>query len=129
MRKKYLWNYLFLAALFVLMLAVEVGLIVFFAMPQGGGYYLSMLPSLGWQPMEEVYNEELGIYQYVMGHQSQLLLLYGVGCVLIIVLAIVFWRYTVRSGYRALNLKKQAKSPIPSCRILSLWQRRTSTNC
>ena len=95
----------------LLMLAVEVGLIVFFAMPQGGGYYLSMLPSLGWQPMEEVYNEELGIYQYVMGHQSQLLLLYGVACVLIIVLAIVFWRYTVRSGYRALNLKKQGKKP------------------
>ena len=95
----------------LILLAVEVGVFVFLLMPEGGAYYLSMLPSLGWKDQEEIYNEALGIYEYIPGHISQLLLLYGVATILILVLAVVIWQYSVRSGYRALSLKKQGKKP------------------
>ena len=95
----------------LLLLAVEVGMIIFMVMPGGGIYYLSMLPSLGWKKMEEIYNENLGIYQYIPGHQSQVLLLYGVATIVILLLAVLVWQYSVRSGYRALTLKKQGKKP------------------
>ena len=95
----------------LLLLAVEVGFLAFMVAPGGGAYYLSMLPSLGWQPMTEVYNEQLGIYEYVPGHVSQVILLYGVACVFAIVVFALLWWYSVRSGYRALTLKKQGKKP------------------
>ena len=93
----------------LLLLALEVAFVVFMMLPQGGIYYLKMLPSLGWKPMEEVYNEQLGIYEYVIGHNSQLLLLYGVASVFVIVAFILLWRYSVRSGYRALSLRREGK--------------------
>ena len=95
----------------LLLLAVEAAFVVFMLLPQGGAYYLSMLPSLGWKPMTEVYNEDLGIYEYVPGHNSQVILLYGVACVFIIIAFLLAWQYSVRSGYKALSLRREGKKP------------------
>ena len=95
----------------LLLLAVEVGFIVFFCLPEGGIHYLSMLPSLGWKPMTEVYNEQLGIYEYVIGHNSQLILLYGVATVFVIIGFLLVWQYSVRSGYKACFLRRSGKKP------------------
>lgn len=95
----------------LLLLAVEAAFVVFLFLPEGGIYYLKMLPSLGWRPMTEVYNENLGIYEYVPGHVSQVILLYGVACVFIIIGFLLLWQYSVRSGYRALSLRRNGKKP------------------
>ena len=96
----------------LIFLAVEIGLIAFLATPNGGLYWLTMLPGLGWREMEEVWNDDLGVYEYVMGDQSQLILLYGVATVCILALFVVLWQSSVRSGYKALCLKKSgAKVP------------------
>lgn len=95
----------------LLLLAVEAAFIIFLLLPEGGIYYIKMLPSLGWKPMEEVYNEQLGIYEYVIGHNSQLLLLYGVASVFLIVGFLLLWQYSVRSGYKALSLRRAGKKP------------------
>jgi len=95
----------------LLMLAVEVAFVAFLFLPEGGIYYLSMLPSLGWKPMTEVYNEQLGIYEYVIGHNSQLFLLYGVATVFVIVAFLLVWQYSVRSGYKARFLRRSGKKP------------------
>ena len=49
----------------LLLLLVEVGVIVFLALPKGGVYWISMLPSLGWREQEEIWNDAKGIYEYV----------------------------------------------------------------
>ena len=95
----------------LLLLAVEVAFFVFMLLPKGGAYYLTMLPSLGWEPMKEVYNEQLGIYEYVIGHNSQLILLYGVATAFVIVGFLLVWQYSVRSGYKALSLRRAGKKP------------------
>ena len=90
----------------LLFLLVEIGFIVAMVIPGGGFSYIALLPSLGWLEMGEVYNEAKGVYEYTMGHQSQLILLYGVASVCAIALFVIFWQYTVRNGYRALSQKK-----------------------
>ena len=95
----------------LLLMMIEVAFVVFLLLPEGGIYYLKMLPSLGWLPMEEVYDEQLGIYKYVAGHNSQLILLYGVGTVFVIVGFLLLWRFSVCSGYKALHLRRAGKKP------------------
>ena len=93
----------------LLFLLIEAAVIVFMFLPEGGLYWLSMLPSLGDKPMMEVWDEEEMIYKYVIGDQSNLILLYGVATVCILVALILFWQASVRSGYNALCLKRQGK--------------------
>ena len=93
----------------LLFLAIEIGVIAFLAVPNGGFYWISMLPSLGWREQEKVFNEETFVYEYVPGDQSQLILLYGVASLCIIALFVVMWRASVRSGYKALSVKKAGK--------------------
>ncbi len=90
----------------ILFLAIEAGLIYFMAAPGGGLYNLSMMPSLGDRPMQEIWNDDLGVYEYVPGDQSQLILLYGVATMAILVAGIVVWQASVRSGHIALRNKK-----------------------
>ena len=97
----------------LLFLAVEVGILIFLAVPQGGFYWISMLPSLGWQEQGEVYDESKGIYIYSQGHQSQLILLYGIASLIIIVALVLLWRASVRSGYKAMCLKREGRK-IPT---------------
>ena len=90
----------------LIFLAIEAGFVVYMTAQSGGFYWLSMLPSLGWREMEEVWNDDEGVYEYVMGDQSQLILLYGVATICIIVLFVILWQSSVRSGYKAMCLKK-----------------------
>ena len=96
----------------LLFLLVEIGIIVFLALPTGGFHWISLLPSLGDQVMGEVYNEKTGIYEYTMGDQSQLILLYGIASLCIIALLVFVWQMSVRSGYKALTLKKMGKKVL-----------------
>ena len=93
----------------LLFLAIEIGVIAFLVIPNGGFYWISMLPSLGWREQEKVFNEETFVYEYIPGDQSQLILLYGVASLCIIALFVVMWRASVHSGYKALSVKKAGK--------------------
>ncbi len=91
----------------LIFLAIEVGVIAFLMIPETGGFaYLKLLPSLGDRPMQEVYNEDTGVFEYVMGDQSQLILLYAIATICIILLLVFVWQMAVRSGYKALSIKK-----------------------
>ena len=96
----------------LLFLAVEIGILAFLFIQGGGKYWISMLPSLGDREMTEVWNDAKGIYEYVMGDQSQLILLYGIASLCIILLLVFFWQLSVRSGFKALALKKEGKKPL-----------------
>ena len=97
----------------LLMLGIEAAVIFFLVRPYGGLYWLSMLPSLGWVEQQKVWNEEKFVYEYVAGDQSQLILLYGVATAFVILLGLIFWRASVRSGYQALCLKRMGRK-VPS---------------
>lgn len=88
-------------------LALEISFILF--MIRSGWYSISMLPSLGWIKQEEVWNEAKGIYEYAQGHNSVLLLLYGVVTIFIILFFVIAWSATVKSAYKAQWLKENGK--------------------
>ena len=91
-------------------LAVEIGVIVFLAVPNGGLYWISMLPSLGWREQQKVFNEKTFVYEYVAGDQSQLILLYGIASLCVVVLLVLVWQSSVRSGEHVPNFKEQLRS-------------------
>lgn len=88
-------------------LALEISFILF--MIRSGWYSISMLPSLGWIKQEEVWNEAKGIYEYAQGHNSVLLLLYGVVTIFMILFFVIAWAATVKSAYKAQWLKENGK--------------------
>ena len=93
----------------LIFLAIEVGVILFLTAQGGGIYWISMLPSLGDREMQEIWNDDKGVYEYVMGDQSQLILLYGIASLCIILVLVFVWQLSVRSGYKAALLKKMGK--------------------
>ena len=93
----------------LLFLAIEVVFVAFMVIPNGGLHWLSLLPSLGDRVTEEVWNEELFIYEYIQGDNSQQILLYAVASIVAIVAFVVVWRSSIRSGYVALNFKRAGK--------------------
>ena len=97
----------------LLFLAIEAAFIGFMVIDFGGMHWLKLMPSLGDRVTEEVWNEDLGIFQYVIGDNSQQILLYAVATIVAIVAFIVVWRSSVRSGFVALNIKKSGKK-VPS---------------
>lgn len=68
---------------------------------------LAMLPSLGDQEQQEVWNEAKGIYEYVQGDNSLLILLFGIVAIFITVFFVFFWRSAVKSAYKAQYLKEK----------------------
>ncbi len=90
----------------LMFLAIEAGIIVYMVSFEGGLHWLSMLPSLGDTPDQEVWSDELGVYTYQIGDRSQLILLYGVATIVILFFGLVIWRASVRSGYIAQSRKK-----------------------
>ena len=69
--------------------------------------------TLGTAVQQEVYNEELGIYQYVAGDNSMLCLLYGVITVLLTLVAIFLAFMSCKSAY-CTELRKAKGMHIPS---------------
>ena len=91
----------------LLFLAVELGYLWFMVI--AGFSCIKMLPSLGWLTQQEVWNDAKGIYEYVQGHNSVLILLYGVVTICVSVLFVLFWRGCVISSYRAQLRLKEGK--------------------
>ena len=99
-------------------LAIEIGVIAYMVIPMGGLYWLSMMPSLGWRAQEEVWNDDLSVYEYVAGDVSQQILLYAVATIVMLVLFVVIWRASVRYGYRVQEMKKAGTKPPTFMQLL-----------
>lgn len=91
----------------LLFLAIEISYILF--MIQNGIHNLAMMPSLGTQAQQEIWNEKKGIYEYVAGDNSLLILLYGVVTLSITAGFILLWTASLRSAYKAEVLSKNGK--------------------
>ena len=91
----------------LLYLAAEVFYIVF--MITVGAGCIAMLPSLGSQPQQEVWDEVNQVYVYTKGDQSILILLYGVATVLLTVLMFLVWRGSLKSAYKAECLQREGR--------------------
>ncbi len=93
----------------LMFIAIEVG---FFAYMISSGFdWLALLPSLGDRLTEEVWNDDLGVFEYVIGDNSQQILLYAVATLVATVAFLVIWRASVRSGYIGLTAKRSGEKP------------------
>ncbi|NLL76568.1 MAG: sugar ABC transporter permease [Clostridiales bacterium] len=90
-----------------LFLIIEINYILF--MFQNGLHNLEMLPSLGTQAQQEIWNEKKGIYEYIAGDNSLLILLYGVLTLSITAGFVLLWVASLRSAYKAEVLSKTGK--------------------
>jgi len=93
----------------LLFLAIEIAFGAYMFAAEGGLHWLSLMPSLGDRVTEEVWNDELMVYEYIQGDNSQQILLYAVATMVAIVVCFVVWRASVRSGFKALSAKKAGK--------------------
>ena len=91
----------------LLFLAFEIIFIVF--MVTSGGYWLSMLPSLGKNGPSEEYNEILDTYVTTYHDNSFQILLYGVLTIFFIVAFIYTWRVNVKQNKIAEGILKSGK--------------------
>ncbi len=106
----------------LMFLAIEVGFIAYMVAPTGGFHWVGLLPSLGDRVTEEVWNDDLGVYEYVIGDNSQQILLYAVATMVAMVAFIVVWRASVRSGYMGICAKKaNGKAPSFKDDIVALF--------
>ncbi len=92
-------------------LASEIIFLLF--MLKAGLGNLFMLPSLGEHEQQEVWNDAKGVFEYVAGHNSLIILLYGVATLFILAGFILLWRENMRSAYLA-QILKQERKPLPS---------------
>lgn len=95
----------------VLFFIIEAAFLLFFFLPEGGLYCISRLATLGDRVQGEVWNEELGIYEYTEGDRSQLILLYGIASIFVALLFFVVWRMSVISGYKARTAALNGERP------------------
>lgn len=91
----------------ILFLLVEIVYIMFMVLV--GVHQLAMLPSLGEVEQQEVWNEAKGIYEYVAGDNSLLLLLYGIATIFVTVAFILVWREALKSAYYVECLARDGK--------------------
>ena len=82
----------------VLVLLVEVAFI--FYMISSGIHNLMLLPSLGTQESQKVWNEAKQIYEYTAGDNSQQILLFGVVTLFVIAGFIALWIIQMRHSYK-----------------------------
>ena len=100
----------------LIFMAIEAVVIWFMFTSGGGLHWLSMIGTLGDKETEKVWNDATGVYDYVIGDNSQEILLYIVATLAILVMLVVFWRASVRSGYQAMSLRKEKKH------VPSIWE-------
>ena len=104
----------------LLFLAVEV--VYIYYMVTSGFNWLGLLPSLGDTPTQEVWSDELGVYVYVQGDNSQQILLFAVATLAITIGFLVVWFLSVRSGYMGLCVKRKGrKAPSIATDVKSLF--------
>ena len=93
----------------LIFLAIEVAFVAYMVAPTGGFHWLGLMPSLGDRVTEEVWNDDLGVYEYVQGDNSQQILLYATATLVALVVFIVIWRASIRSAYIGYAAKKAGK--------------------
>ena len=104
----------------LIFLAIEAAFVYYMA--TSGIHWLSLLPSLGDTPTQEVWSDDLGVYVYVQGDNSQQILLYAVATLAICVAFVVAWSASVRSGYLGLSVKRSgSKVPTMKTDIVALF--------
>ena len=91
----------------LLFLLFEIVFIVY--MIAAGGYWISMLPSLGKTGPGEVYNAVLDTYSYEYNDNSFKILLYGVLTLFFIVAFIYTWRLNVKQNHIAEQILRSGK--------------------
>lgn len=91
----------------LMFLAAEVAFIYF--MITQGVSCIAMLPSLGSKEQGEVWNDALGVYEYVKGDNSLLILLYGIATIFVCAAFILLWRSNIKSAYEQQVKKEQGK--------------------
>ena len=91
----------------VLFLAAEIAYIAFMIL--SGFHNLAMLVTLGSVERQEIWNEELQVFEYTAGDQSILLLLYGLATIILTGVMFWIWRGTMKSAYKAECLAKAGK--------------------
>ncbi|MBQ9118979.1 MAG: sugar ABC transporter permease [Lachnospiraceae bacterium] len=69
--------------------------------------------TLGTREQYEVYNEALGIFEYVLGDNSMLCLLYGVITIFVLFVAALLVSVSVKSAYYT-QVKKELGKPLPN---------------
>ena len=74
--------------------------------------YLQKLDTLGTTGMQRVWSEERQIYVRTPGDNSMLILLFSVMSILLVIGFIGLWRASIRSSYKAQQLKEAGK-PLP----------------
>ena len=89
----------------IMYIAIEAAFVCFMIM--NGINCLAMLPGLGSRPQQEVWNEKLGIYEYVAGDNSLLILLYGIATIFMIIAYIIVVAGAVKSSYKLELLKEK----------------------
>ncbi|MBQ3942972.1 MAG: sugar ABC transporter permease, partial [Elusimicrobia bacterium] len=93
----------------ILFLLFELIFIGYMVLPQGGGYWLSMLPSLGKVGPGETYNAVLDTYVYQYNDNSFRILLYGVLTIFFIIAFIYTWRVNVKQNKIAEDIIRSGK--------------------
>ena len=104
----------------LLFLAIEIAFVYYMA--TSGLHWLSLLPSLGDTPTQEVWSDDLGVYVYVQGDNSQQILLYAVATLAIVIAFAVIWAQSVSSGYLGMSVKRAGgKAPSMKTDIVALF--------
>ncbi len=99
----------------ILFLVFEIVFIVYMVLPRGGGYWLSMLPSLGKVAPNPhgAYNEVLDTWVTTPGDQSFRILLYGVLTIFFVIAFIYTWYANIKQNKIAEEILKTGK-PLKS---------------
>lgn len=90
-----------------LFLAAQAAFLFFMA--AYGWQCLVALPGLGEKEQGEVWNEALGVYEYVQGDNALLILLYGIAVLFVCAGFLAVWADAVKSAYRAQICRKKKK--------------------
>ncbi len=98
---------------FVLLFAVELAYIVY--MITAGVPSIANMITLGTVEQGETFNEALGIYEYSVGDNSMLFLLYGVVTIMITLGVLCFMMASVRCAYQA-QITAEKGRPQPTLR-------------
>jgi arabinogalactan oligomer/maltooligosaccharide transport system permease protein len=95
----------------LLLLSIEITYLYY--MMSSGVEAIRNMFSLGTREQEEVFNETKQIYEYIVGDNSMLILLYGVITIFATIIFIAIMATSVKSAYDSQRRKKQGKA-IPS---------------
>ncbi len=94
----------------LLYLGIEIGFIYYLI--NTGIYDLQRFISLGGRPQEKVWNEKKQIFDYIVGDNTVLMLLYGIFTLIFIIAFILFLISSVRSSYTAELDIKAGRKPL-----------------